>query len=530
MQSAMLNLSSTPLSGHQAEVLKYGLMALRGIYSDLRANRDGRTATSAWAQEFEEFGKEGGQTGYRDMFQTSKARTDALQSALNDLSRGNVKKWMVINESNPIFGWLADYNTTIENAFRLAAYKVAKEQGMSKQDAAILAKNLTVNFNKKGLVATQTGALYAFFNAAVQGTARIGETMLEHRGNPSDFKNLRLSSAGKKIIIGGITLGVLQALMGAAAGWDDDEPKQFQREKNFIIPVPGTDKYVSVPLPLGFHVLPNIGRILTEYALSGFKDPGKRMTNLLGVLSDSFNPLGSSSSLVQTLLPTITDPLTSLESNLDWTGNRIYKEDFNKNQPTPGWTRTKDTATPWARAMAYGINWISGGFGPYERGLASPTPDQIDYLIGQVTGGVGRELGKVADTLKGAAQGEDVPLYKIPVAGRFVGETKGVSSEVSRFYENLKRVGEHADPIARMKEAGRGDLVEAYYKEHPEAAFVTASERAMNRMQKLERTKQQMLKHGATRAEVKQIEEAKKETAKVFNRMVRRVMGYDEEQ
>jgi hypothetical protein len=78
-----------------------------------------------------------------------------------------------------VFGLLSDYNTTMENAIRLAAYKVGLDKGMSKEQAASLAKNLTVNFNKKGQISNQMGAWYAFFNAAVQGTPLVWLRRLE---------------------------------------------------------------------------------------------------------------------------------------------------------------------------------------------------------------------------------------------------------------------------------------------------------------------------------------------------------------
>ncbi|NMD19133.1 MAG: hypothetical protein GYA76_02465, partial [Verrucomicrobia bacterium] len=517
--SAMLNLSSTPLQGKQKRVAGYGLDALRGIYADLRDHRAGRATSSRWALEFEEFAKEGGQTGYRDMFNTSEQRTEALADELKALSQGN-GKWLKINEKNPVFAWLSDYNTAVENAFRVAAYKVAKESGMSKQQAAALAKNLTVNFNKKGLAATQTGALYAFFNAAVQGTARIGSTLLEHRGDPSDYRNLRLSSMGKKIVLGGVMLGVMQALMGALAGWDDDEPKQFQRERNLIIPLPGTDNYVSIPYPLGFHVLPNVGRIVTEFALSGFKDPGKRLTQLLGSMSEAFNPLGSSGLSLQTIAPTFADPLVALATNTDWNGQKIAKEDFNQNHPTPGWSRTKDTATPWSKALAYGLNYISGG-GEYGKGLVSPTPDQIDYLIGQAIGGVGREAGKVAQTVTTTAKGEELPMYKIPVVGRFAGETTGVGPESGKYYDNLQRVGEHADPIKRMREDRKNAEVMEYFKAHPEARLIHAADKAQRDISELRTVKRKLEKAEAPQERINAISEQIKTRMRMFNNQVK---------
>ena len=518
-QTAMLNLSSTPIAGQRAKVAQYGFQALRGTYVDLRNHRQGRTSTSAWAAEFEEFAKYGGMTGYRDMFQTSKARTDALAQTLKEMSLGKFKRWGVISEANPIFAWLADYNTSIENAFRVAAFKAGKESGLSPEAAAVMAKNLTVNFNKKGQVATQAGALYAFFNAAVQGTTRIAETMVEHRGSPSDWKNLRLSKAGKNIIYGGMLLGVMQGVMAALAGWDDEEPPQFQREKNFMIPVPGTDKVVSVPYPLGYHVIPNTTRIMTEFALGGFRDPGKHLSRLVGMIADAFNPIGSSANWVQTLSPTIGDPLVALGSNLDWNGRKIYKEDYNRLHPTPGWTRAKDTATPWAKAMAYGMNWASGAFNSYEKGLISPTPDQIDYLIGQVTGGVGREVSKASQFVESVATGEDVPAHKVPVLGRFYGETDGVSSQVSKMYRNLEKIGEHSDPIKRMQEAGQD--VTPYLEKFPEARLTKSADKVQRRLSELNKVKADAKKRGDKEA-VKRVEDRIKTTASLFNDEVAR--------
>ena len=86
---------------------------------------------------------------------------------------------------------------------------------MNKQQAASLAKNISVNFNRKGQVGQQAGALYAFFNAAMHGTARIGETMLSM--DKGDVKTRKLNSAGKHIITGSVMLGAVQALALAAS-------------------------------------------------------------------------------------------------------------------------------------------------------------------------------------------------------------------------------------------------------------------------------------------------------------------------
>ena len=43
---------------------------------------------------------------------------------------------------------------------------------------ASIAKNITVNFNRKGNLTPPINALYMFFNASVQGTARLAQSVL----------------------------------------------------------------------------------------------------------------------------------------------------------------------------------------------------------------------------------------------------------------------------------------------------------------------------------------------------------------
>ncbi len=507
-QGALINLTSTPLAGEQKRVLGYTVDALRGIYADIRAHRKGEKPSSKWAALFEEFQKEGGQTGYRDQYANSEARAEAIKSELEQFKEGKAKQF-----TRGIFGWLSDYNETMENAVRLAAYKAAKEKGMSNQQAASLAKNITVNFNRKGQMATQVGALYAFFNASVQGTARIAETLFEQRGG--ELKNVRLSKVGKKIVAGGIMLGSMQAMLLAAAGFDDDEPPEFIRERNLILPI-GDGKYLTMAMPLGFHVIPGIGRIATEFVLSGGKDPIKRMASFASMFAESFNPVGSAGWSLQTITPSVVDPFAALAENRDFTGKEIYREDFNKLNPTPGHTRAKDTASIWSRAISEGLNFITGG-SDYRPGLVSPSPDSIDYLIGQATGGVGREVSKLSQTIGAASTGEDLPLYKVPLVGRFVGDTQGKSGQSQRFYDNLRQINMHEAEYKGLMKDGKRDEAKAYLDENPAVRLMMAGNHAENVVRKLKGRKRDLVEAGADPDQVRAVEEQIADAMRTFN-------------
>lgn len=518
VQGALLQLSTTPLRNDRKKVLGGVTGALRGIYAEERLRRKGEPPSkNSWAELWEEFQQEGGQTGFRDQFSRTQERADALQAILDPSSWTKSPLGKVFTAGGtlkvpletarkvaaPIFDWLSDYNQTMENAVRLSAYKVAKEKGMTKQQAASLAKNLTVNFNRKGQIGRQAGALYAFFNAAVQGTARMLETL---RG-----------PAGKTIIGGGLLLGSAQAMMLAALGFDEDEPPEFVKERNIIIPTGGS-KYITIPMPLGYNVIPNTSRILTEWTLSGFKDTHKRVAQITGAALDMFNPLGNAGWSVQTLAPTVADPFVALAENKDWTGKPIAKEDISNLDPTPGYTRSKETASYISKAMAKFLNFATGGT-DYTPGLASPTPDQIDYLIGQLTGGVGRELLKAEQTVTSQFTGEELPIYKVPLVGRFIGDSEGQAAERNRFYNNLILLNKHEREIkGRLK-----DRVPTrdYLMEYPEARLYSYANQVERNIRALRKQRDMLIEKGAPKERVKRIENQMTVQMQRFNERVK---------
>lgn len=484
VQGAALQLSTTPIAGMQKQVLADTIPALRGIYTDLRSRRRGRgAATNTWAKLWEEFQREGGQTGYRDQFSRSEERAKSLEKELKRISEGKVKQF-----GRAAFDWLSDYNETMENAVRLAAYKAAKDKNLSNQRAASIAKNLTVNFNRKGQVATQAGALYAFFNAAVQGTTRLAQTLA--------------GPAGRKIMAGGLIAGSLQALILAAAGFEEDEPPDFVKERNFIIPLPD-GKYLAVPMPLGYNVIPNTSRVLTEWALSGWRDSPKRVAQITGAFLEMFNPIGNAGWSVQTLAPTVVDPLVALSENRDWTGKPIAKQDRSSLDPTPGYTRAKKTASWFGEQISYYLNLASGGT-DYQPGLLSPTPDQIDYLIGQATGGVGREVLKFQQTISSQLTGKELPPYKVPLLGRFYGDSKSAAAESNRFYANITRINQHENEIKGRRE--NREPVSDYLRENPEARLVAFANRVEREVQQLRTRRRELIDRDASPESVKMIE------------------------
>jgi hypothetical protein len=305
----------------------------------------------------------------------------------------------------------------------------------------------------------------------------------------------------------------------AAAGYDDDEPPEFLRERNFIISMPN-GKYVSIPMPLGFHVLPNTGRVLTEIAINP-DGAGKKIAGLLGSFFEAFNPIGSAGWSVQTIAPTFADPLVALSENRDSFGKEIAKKDRSATSPTPGFTRTKDTASWLSKRLAWGINALTGGT-DYTQGALSPTPDQLDYVFSQATGGVGREVMKIEQAASAWMTGEELPPYKYPLGvGRFVGDVKSQSAESNRFYANLTRLNELESEIKGRAKDGKD--VAGFLRSNPLATLVPAGNQMERAVSELRSMKRKLIAQNAPKATIKALEGQIASQMKVLNDRVKAV-------
>lgn len=494
---SMVNLSSTPLAGKQKEVAAKVIPALLDIYKDLRQERKtGTPATGKYAQLYEELRLVGGTVGFTEMFGKSQTSSDIIQKEMQKLDRGSARKM-----ADATFNWLSDYNNAIENAMRVAVYKTGLDSGLSKERAASIAKNITVNFNRRGAKTQSYNALFAFFNAAIQGSARLAQTLN--------------SPAGKKIMVGGVLLGVMQTVALNAAGFDEDEPPEFIKQKNLIIPT-GGKSYVSIPYPLGLHIFPNVGRMAMEYTVSGGKNGTKKLGQFMGATMDAFNPLGGSGLQAQTFAPTVIDPVVAIMENRDAFGRPIAKEDRG-TKPSPGYTRYRDTSSEISKQMSYFLNLASGGT-KYTKGLVSPTPDQLDFLMGQLTGGVGREVLKTEQAITSLATGEELPPYKIPLAGRFYGDLKSQSAVSGKFYENVTKLSAFEDEI-KGKIKDKEDY-KSVLEKNPEARLWSSANTLENQISQINRNIRDLKERNADPAVIKRLQENKTRMMDNFNKRI----------
>ena len=406
----------------------------------------------------------------------------------------------------------ARLNEAAELATRTAVFKAATEKFMAdgkteeeaKTLAANISKNVSTNFNRRGNMSGMINQLYPFFNAATQGSARIAEVIFQKESYKVEFggrvvvdQRTKLTPYGKVVLSALAGLGGLQAALLAMAGFDDEEPPSYIKERAFVIPLGTGGNYIAIPMPHGFNTIVNFGRDMAD-AIIHRENAAQHVASAIWQ-APAFNPFGSAGNQATDFTPAIVDGPLSLYMNMDPFGRPIAKQDPDPANPTPGFTRAREGASGFARAVAEGLNLISGG-NEDQKGFVSPTPDQIDFALGIVGGGVGRELGKATSlatntaTRMAGGEVESIPTHKLPLIGRLYGNVNDPTAMRSKLFNMRQELNEKYARYKGLSERGDVEAAEAFWDENPELALRADIERFVR--QDAKQRKQRALARG----------------------------------
>lgn len=380
--------------------------------------------------EYEAFLRGGGKTGYVATFGYDKYKKE-VERLLNRNAGGRVR---VKDVFNVLGGYFEMVNGVVENGGRFTTYLTAKESGMTELQSINAAKEVSVNFNRRGSGAM--GAVYMqnffhFFNAAIQGTHNFAHAA---KHNPV--------RAGAAIAMWA-TLGFAVSTLSKMLFGDDDEYNDipdYVRQNNLILPMGAPGKYVLLPLPVELRMLFGLGDMSAQYTRGEYK--GRDFTSdVMGKLMDVL-PLSIESNatdnLVEAAIRTFTldmiSPITEAYLfNENYFGKRITgRNEFNKYVPeyhkvTTGTSKAIIKASERLNSLSGG-DYASKGKLDY----ALLNPSAVEYLFEQYLGGVGKAIAQCYKTVEGAVTG-DVQLRNIPVVSGLTYDTENM---VPRNYTN----------------------------------------------------------------------------------------------
>lgn len=386
LQTALVNISGENAKGLASTLIKNVPNALKATYRAEMGKPDMNGKMDVYYKEFKEAGGRMTFFGLKDLAAT---QTD-IQKALGDGGYRNVTKVFKVALDK-----LGRLNSAVENATRLATYSALRENGYSVQKAAYAARNITVNFTRKGTAGPLLNSIYLFANANIQGTARI-------------FQAIATSPKVRKILTGVMVAGYFRSMMNRIIGGEDesgesyyDKIPQYVKETNFIIMKPDSEgQYFKIPMPYGYSVADYTGQLLSEIspkdAFGGGASKSQALVKLAGAMLDNFNPLGASKSLLQTISPTIITPITDYALNMDYSGRPIMPtpSPFDATPP-PNSQRYWSNVGPIPKAISQKLNELTGG-NEVRSGAIDISPETIGQVFDFFTGSAGKFAERIA--------------------------------------------------------------------------------------------------------------------------------------
>ncbi len=404
--------------------------AARASWRAARGKSGKTDATKAWDTWAREFAEAGGKTGLVHM--------PSVEDLQRKIGTGRLTSYSPTGLAQ-VARSLADVveagNDAIENALRLSAYFTLRKRGASKDRAAEYAKNITVNFNRKGEMGTRLNAWFIFANAAIQGSKRVGDLLR----NP------------KVMTFVGTLAGAQIMAALAAMGMEDDDgeliwdkiPDHVKR-RNLVIVTPNKG-VITVPMPYGFNWFTYAAGRITGSVFGRDDNPRDGAAavtgDLMSAVVEAFSPVPLDDGAMG-LIPTIARIPLNVQANRNDFGNSIRQErEFSKHDIPRASLGRADTLEIFKLA-ATGLNRIGGGndYTPPSLSWFDVAPEDLQYLLTQLTGGAGRFVVQTATFSNKALGSLDDPGIKVeardvPIANRFWSGIDENAAQQSLFYE-----------------------------------------------------------------------------------------------
>lgn len=426
-------------SGNQRRAL-FGLRSLgRNLYKYKRGEIDISDKEQAI---FKEFMDNGGATGYT-FVETQKEYAKDLANKLEKLSDGNIGKLPPKELVSTVFECFEFMGNVAELVNRYAAYKTSREHGRSIDRSINDAKEVSVNFNKKGAgKKTKSDKWYIntaawiseygrdwvlFFNAAVQSMYKEYSMLINHPIKGIGSRIAPLIFMGSSV---SLLNNMFMPMLFAYLGWDsDDDDRDYfdslsdhERQNNICIRLTH-GRWLKIPLSPELANYFKIGDIIAGQL------SGKREVEAMDVVKtgiDMVSPLNinweyDSWKFALNLLPTVVQPIAQNASNMNFMGNPIYKTSMNKaNDYDPEYTKVYRSTSTTMVELSRALNSLTGG-DDVKRGT-SFNPATWQNILSGYTGGFGTVALGVSDLVLDMLSGEngDMPVSRYPLLSRFL--------------------------------------------------------------------------------------------------------------
>ena len=434
---------------------------------------------------FKLFMENGGETGYSQLRSMDRHKKEIERMMKESGGRISLKQGFRLLGETMEFA-----NRGIEDLSRFAAFLTSRQMGRTIDRSIYDAKEMTVNFNKKGAGSTfhdahtQTGkgkaaaylsgtgrSLYLFWNVSIQGSVNIARAV---KRNPKK---------GAAYLATFLALGILQTVLPALTGGDDDDRywnlPDYVRRNNICFFV--GDVLVKIPLPQEARAIFGIGELGMSY-MSGKEDKDAWMVayTIAGQLSQIMPlDLMDDSGPIHALMPSIFKPALEAYTNHSWMGRPIWK-DTDYNKAMPNWTKAYKSTGGVYVWLAKELNALSGG-DDYKKGLININPARLEYLLKGYFGGLYTAADQIIKSSETAFGDREFSMRDVPILSGFLdgaderNDMRNVNNTYYHFKEEAKEVLRLGKSYERDAEQGKGD----YAKKLDELVNDKSYERAL---------------------------------------------------
>ena len=421
---------------------------------------------------FMEFIKNGGETGFAQLTSVDEYKKK-IQRELNIAKNGGaINKGKKVGRA--VMGLIEFLNRCAEDVSRFTVYMTSRQMGRSIQRSVSDAKEITVNFNKRGSGSKAGGfigfgaqsmrSLYLFFNAAVQALVNFKRLGQKH---PVAF-----TSALSMYAVVGFLMPVLNRFAQAFLGGDDDDYEnlpEWVRRNNLVIPLGkwrGDAMFFTVPLPIEMRAFYGLGETANQVLAGNVrgKDAALQIAGQfaemlpLNFVTDAAGPWNA-------FTPDAFKPIVQAYiTNKDWTGKPIYRDNgFNKELPE--WTKAYAGTSKWLVNSAELMNEFTGG-DKYKSGVVDANPARLEHLFTGYLGGFGDMFLGAYKTLSMPFDEDYRNVRHVPVLKAFFNQSDERTSyaQVKKDYASYKH--EYEDTVRRLngyeKELNRPETAMEY--------------------------------------------------------------------
>lgn len=406
---------------------------------------------------FYQFMMNGGETGFSRM-------------ADIDEHKKEIKKMLkAANEKNPahvvrecMATWIGEVGRGIEMRARFAAFVTSRNAGRTIDRSIWDAKEISVNFNKKGAGDKFLGAegqtMLGNVAAGVSGAGRAGYIFWNAalQGTFGNFLKYAMRHPGKMgtVVASWYGLAMLVTALASAGGDDDDDSyydiPEHTRRQNLIVKGPG-NAWIKIPLPIEYRAVYAMGE-LTGSSL--FHNEKLEVSDVLAQMSQLL-PVDMMEG-TKALWPSSVKPMVEVSNNESWYGSPIWK-DTPYNKYMPNWTKAYKSANKDLVNLSETLNEVSGG-SKYRKGTIDLNPAAIEYLLKQYTGGFFTVTNQIRNLINVGTGEKDFDWRYVPLANRMLmsgGDERNVGRGLDeKFFGYLDAYRAKASEFSAIK----GDL------------------------------------------------------------------------